>query len=74
MDASELTRRRRARTLYTNNVYRQNAIATGLITNKPATSGNQIGDRNGVDYNEWKNYITVGPTTISRAELDVIFA
>jgi len=74
MDASELTRRRRARTLYTNNVYRQNAIASGVITNKPATSGNQIGDRNGVDYNEWKNYITIGPTTISRAELDVIFA
>ena len=74
MDASELTRRRRARTLYTNNIYRQNAIASGIITNKPATSGNQIGDKNGVDYNEWKNYITVGPTTISRAELDVIFA
>ena len=74
MDASELTRRRRARTLYTNNIYRQNAIASGVITNKPATSGNQIGDKNGVDYNEWKNYITVGPTTISRAELDVIFA
>ena len=72
MDASELTRRRKIRTEYVNNIYRKNAIAAGL-TNKPATSGNQIGDKNGVDYTHWKNYITLGPTYISQAELDAIF-
>ena len=72
MDASELTRRRKIRTEYVNNIYRKNAIAAGL-TNKPATSGNQIGDKNGVDYTHWKNYITVAPTYISQAEFDAIF-
>jgi hypothetical protein len=72
MDASELTRRRKIRTEYVNNIYRKNAIAAGEI-NKPATSGNQIGDKNGVNYTDWKNYITVGPTYVTQAELDAIF-
>jgi hypothetical protein len=72
MDASELTRQRKIRTEYVNNIYRKNAIATGAI-NKPATSGNQIGDKNGVSYTDWKNYITVAPTYISQTELDAIF-
>jgi hypothetical protein len=72
MDASELTRRRKIRTEYVNNIYRLNSIAAGE-TNKPPTSGNQVFDKNGVDYTHWKNWITVGPTYVTQAELDAIF-
>lgn len=69
MDASEITRRRRARMIYTNNVLRLQQ----QVINKRQTSGNQVFDKNGTDYTEWKNYITIGPTYISREEIDRIF-